>query len=104
MCVAHFNGTIEAQEESTIIDALRPMLDGYKKKIDLLLRAEGLDVAIYRDGDHFLLSGVVLDKTPDETSALVRTFGQHLEAARIPYSLDLQQEDESWEQFAWTPT
>jgi len=104
MSEAHVNGTIHAQEESTIIDALLPMFRGYKRKMDLELEVEGLDVSIYRDGDQFLLSGVVLDRTPDETSALVRKFGQHLEAARISYSLDLQQEDKSWERFEWTPT
>lgn len=104
MSEAHLNGTIHAQEESTIIDALLPMFGGYKRKMDLELEAEGLDVSIYRDGDKFLVSGVVLDKTPDEVSALVRKFGQHLEAARIPYSLDLQLEDQSWQRFEWTPT
>ncbi len=103
MSEAHVNGTIHAREESTIINALLPMFGGYNNKIDLELEADGLDVSIYRDGDKFFLSGVVLDRTPGETSALVRKFGQQLEAARISYSLELQQEDQSWERFEWTP-
>lgn len=101
---AQVHGELHTLDENAIIGALEPMFGTCNKKQDLQFEADGFDVQIYESNEKFLLSAAVHNKTPQEAVALVRSLGNRLEAAKIPYSLEVEDDEGMWERFEWSPT
>lgn len=98
------HGKLHIVDESAIISALAPMFGSYDKKQDLQFEEHGFEVQIYEPNEKYLLCAAVLDKTPAEAIALVRSLGDRLEAAKISYSLELEDDADLWERFEWSAT